>query len=164
MQIIPDPRVLLVQAVGFLLVLAVFKVYLFKPIMSILDARRGEIDDQYSDAEATRKTAEELRANYEQHLAAVDEEMRAKIAEALKEGQAMRDEIIADSRAKADSILTKAQDEIQREKEKALVELKTTVVDFTVNAAGKLIEANLDTDKNRKLVREFIGSLEEVAK
>ncbi|MCE5198458.1 MAG: F0F1 ATP synthase subunit B [Armatimonadota bacterium] len=164
MQIIPDPKVLLVQAIGFLLVLLVFKFFLFKPIMDILDARRAEIDNQYDTAESQRSLAEDLKAQYEKHLAEIDDEMRAKIAEAVKEGQSMREEIITDSREQADRILTRAQDEIQREKEKALVDLRSTVASLTIGAAGKLINENLDDAKHRELIGKYIDDLDEVTK
>ena len=164
MSIIPDWRVLIVQAGGFLLLLVVFKLFLFKPIMSVLDARRGEIENGYKDAEARQQAAEELRAQYEQRLASVEEEIRGKITEAIKDGQRMREEILADSRAKADGILTKAQEEIHREQEKAMVQLKTTVADLAISAAGKLIEEKLDPAKHRQLVTRFIDNLDEVAK
>jgi F-type H+-transporting ATPase subunit b len=164
LNIIPDWRVLIVQAGGFLLLLVVFKLFLFKPIMSVLDARRGEIEGGYKDAEARVQTAEELRAQYEQRLASVEEEIRGKITEAIKDGQRMREEILADSREKADGILTKAQEEIHREQEKAMVELKTTVADLAIGAAGKLIEEKLDPAKHRELVGRFIDNLDEVAK
>lgn len=164
MSIIPDLRVVLVQTLGFILVLAVFKLFLFKPILGILDARRREIENQYENAEADRKSAEEMKTQYEQHLTSVQEEIRAKMVEAMKEGQTMRDEILADSRTKADGMVQKAQEEIRREKEKALVELKGTVADLAVNAAGKLIQENLNTPKQRELVSKYIDELDEVSK
>lgn len=164
MEIIPDPKVLLVQAFGFLLVLVVLAKFLFKPIMDILDARRSEIENHYASAEAQRSMADELKADYEKRLSAIDEEMRAKITEAIKQGQAMRDEIITEGHARADQILTRAQQEITREKDFALAELKSKIADFTVTAAGKLIEEDLNDPKHRKLVNEFINELDEVAR
>ncbi len=154
-----DPRVLIVQIGGFILLLVVFKLFLFKPIGGILEARQNEVEASYRDAETQRDAAEQLKAEYQEHLASIEEEMRAKITEALKEGQAMRDEIIADSHAKAEDLLTKAEDEIQREKEKALAELKLTVAGLAVDAAGKLIRERLDDAKHRELVAAFIEDL-----
>lgn len=159
-----DPKVLIVQIGGFVLLLIVFKLFLFKPVLGMLDARRSEIEGRYSDAEAVQKTAEEIRSEYERHLAGVHDEIRSKITEAVKEGQAMREEIIADSRTKADDILTKAQEEIGRERDRAIAELKTTVVNLTVDAAGKLIEEKLDVDKHHELIGKFIDGLDGVAK
>ncbi len=155
-----DPKVLIVQLGGFALLLIVFKLFLFKPITGILEARQREISGQYEAAEADRKAADELKSEYQKHMAEVEEETRAKIADALKEGQAMRDQIIADSHAKADEILAKTQAELQREKDAALIELKKHVADLTVQAAGKLIEEKLDDAKHRQLVGKFIDDLD----
>lgn len=155
-----DPKVLIVQTGAFILLLIVFKLFLFKPVLGILDARRSEIESEYQDAENRRREADELRANYEQRLSAIEEEARAKIAEALKEGQAMRDEILADTRAQSERILTRAQEEIQRERDKVVHELRKHVADLAVEAAGKLIEEHLDDEKHRKLVAQFIDELE----
>ena len=164
MNIIPDWRTLVVQVGGFMLVLIVFKLYLFKPVLDLLDGRRNEIEGRYEDAESNRRDAEGLKSEYEQHLAGVEDEMRARITEAVKEGQAMREEILADSRAQAERILTKAQEEIRRERESAVVELKTTVADLAVDAAAKLIGEKLDHARHRKLIGKFIGGLDEVSK
>lgn len=164
MSIIPDLRVVLVQAIGFILVLVIFKLFLFKPIAAILDARRREVEEQFERAETQRRTADEFRTEYERHLAQIDQEMRAKIAEAVKEGQTMREEILSDSRTQADIILSKTQEEIRRERDKALFELKSTVAGLTIEAASKLIQQNLDTEAHRQLVSRFIDDLDEVAK
>ncbi len=160
MQIIPPWQVLVVQAGGFSLVVLVFAKYLFKPIMAILEARRAEIGNQYESAEEQLKSADELKSDYEKRLAGIEEEMRAKITEAIKDGQAMREEIISDSRTQADRILTKAQEEIVREKEIAFAELKGRVADLTIGATTKLIDENLDDKKHRDLIGKFIEDLE----
>lgn len=162
MQIIPEPKILIVQALGFLLVLGVFKYFLFQPILSILETRRKEIASEYENAEVQRLTAEELKADYERHLAQIAEETRTKIAEAVKEGQSMREEILADSRTQAEKILSRAQDEIARESEKAMAELKNKVADLTVEAAGKIIGESMDDQKHRQMVASFIDGLDEV--
>lgn len=160
MDIIPKGPVLIVQIGGFLLMLLIFKRFLFKPIQGILDARRREIDSQFENAEDDRKAAAELKVQYEQHLANVDAEMRAKITEAAKEGQTLREEIVAESRKQAEQVLARAQDEIGREKDKAVLEIKTRVADLAIGAAGKLIEESLDSAKHRQLVDRFIDDLE----
>lgn len=164
MELIPDWHALVTQAIGFGLVVIVFRLYLWGPILGIIEARRDEVAKQYSAAEDDRKAAEDLRAQYEKHLANIEAEMRAKITEAAKEGQALREDIIAESRAQAEQVLSRAQDEIGREKDKAILEIKTRIADLAVNAAGKLIEERLDSDKHRQLVDRFIDDLEGVSK
>ena len=160
MDIIPDPKVLLTQGLGFLLVLVVFRKFLWRPILDLIETRRNEVEGHFSAAEDDRKAAAELKAQYEHHLANVAAEMRAKITEAAKEGQVLREEIVAESRKQAEQVLARAQDEIGREKDKAVLEIKTRVANLAVGAAGKLIEESLDSAKHRQLVDRFIDDLE----
>ena len=156
---LPDPKSLLLSALGFLVVLLILRKLLFQAVADLLAARQREVSIYYSDAEESRKAADELKTQYETHLANTAEEMRVKIAEAIKEGQAMRDQIIAESRSKADGILTKAQEEILREKDKAIVELKGAMATLAVDAAGRLIQEKLDPEKHRQLIDGFIEDL-----
>jgi len=105
-----------------------------------------------------------LKAEYEKHLANIDAEMRAKITEAAKEGQALREEIIAEAREKAEQVLARAQEQIGREKDKAILEIKMRVADLAINAASKLVEERLDDEKHRQLVDRYIDDLEGVTK
>lgn len=163
-SVIPEWQALVTQAIGFLLVVLVFRRFLWGPIQGIIDARRDEVEKTYSDAEEDRAKAAELKDEYEKHMAEVETEMRAKITEAAKEGQALREDIVAEARQKADQILERAEEEIGREKDKAVMEIKTRVADLAVGAAGKLIEERLDDDKHRQLVVKFIDQLDEAAK
>ena len=164
MELIPNLYTLATQAVGFLLVVLVFWRYLWGPIQGIIDARRDQVEREYSAAEEDRKSAAELKADYDQHLANIDAEMRAKITEAAKEGQNLREEIVAEAREKAEQVLARAEEQIGREKDKAILEIRTRVANLAVNAAGKLIEERLDDEKHRQLVDRYIDDLEGVAK
>jgi F-type H+-transporting ATPase subunit b len=97
-------------------------------------------------------------------MANVEAEMRAKITEAAKEGQTLREEIVAEARQKAEQVMARAEDEIGREKDKAVLEIKTRVADLAVGAAGKLIEERMDDEKHRQLVGQFIDNLDEAAR
>ena len=132
--------------------------------MGIIDARRDEVENTYSAAEEDRRKAAELKAEYDKHLADVEAEMRAKITEAAKEGQAIREEIVAEARHKAERALARADEEIGREKDKAVLEIKTRVADLAVGAAAKLIEERMDEPKHSELVGKFIDDLDGAAK
>jgi len=164
MSILPEPRVLIMQALGFLIVLLVLRKFLFKAAGEVFEARQRDVESYYSAAEQDRKAAAELKADYEQHLANIESEMRAKITEAAKEAQTLRDEIIAEARQKAEQALARAEEQIGREKDKAILEIKTRVADLAVNAAAKLIGERLDDEKHRQLVDNYIDELEGIAK
>ncbi len=59
----------------------------------------------------------------------------------------------------------KANAEAQRLlEEKAILALRREAVDLSIAAASRVIEANLDTEANRKLVTEFLESLSKAEK
>jgi F-type H+-transporting ATPase subunit b len=53
-------------------------------------------------------------------------------------------------------MIDQAKEEIGREKQKALVELRAEVADLAIGAAGKILAANLDTPRQRALVDAMI--------
>ena len=59
-------------------------------------------------------------------------------------------------------MIEQAKEEIRREKEAALVQLRTEVADLAIMAAGKILDANLDTPKQRQLVDAAIKELTRV--
>src|SRR6266704_876353 len=68
--------------------------------------------------------------------------------------------LLAAAREEYDQLLVRARKESAEEKEKALLALRREAVDLTIAAASKLIEAQLDTEANRRLVTEYLEGLE----
>jgi len=155
-----DPRVLLIQIGGFVILLIVFKRYLFGPIAQVLESRRQEIASAYEEAEKERTSAAGLRADYEQRLRQIETEARERIQAAIKEGQQHRDALIAEARTEAERILRRGQEELERELAKARIQLREEVVDLAIESARRLIERSLDDAAHRRLVADFISSIE----
>ena len=59
---------------NLLIIFAIVKIFLIKPIHKILDARQAEIDKQYADAKAAQDSADELKTKYEASLSGVQAE------------------------------------------------------------------------------------------
>ena len=53
---------------NLLIIFAIVKIFLIKPIHKILDVRQAEIDKQYADAKAAQDSANELKGQYEASL------------------------------------------------------------------------------------------------
>ncbi|PMY12446.1 ATP synthase F0 subunit B, partial [Pseudomonas sp. FW305-BF8] len=51
-------------------------------------------------------------------------------------------------------------EEISAEKAKVLAEIRTHVVDLTLQASAKVVGENMDNDRNRRMVQEFIDGIE----
>ena len=60
---------------------------------------------------------------------------------------------------KCNDMLDKAKKEIEAEKAKALKEIKSVVVDLSVETASKIIRKNLDSNDNRKIAEDTVNSI-----
>ena len=56
-------------------------------------------------------------------------------------------------------MIGKAKTQIEAESQKAIQEIKSSVVDLSIEAAEKIIEKNLDSEDNRKLVDQTLDSM-----
>jgi F-type H+-transporting ATPase subunit b len=83
----------------------------------------------------------------------------------LTEGKAaaskLKDETLNAAKDQAKSILTEAEKQIQIEKDKAIAEIKSEVVDLSLTVAEKLINKNISREDNQALIDE---SLDHVTK
>ena len=56
-------------------------------------------------------------------------------------------------------MVEKAKIQIEAESQKAIQEIKSSVVDLSIEAATKILEKNLDSKDNRKLVDQTLDSM-----
>jgi len=82
------------------------------------------------------------------------------VAKARAVAEKERETLLARAREEYEQLLARARKEIDAEKEKAILELRREAVDLSIAAASKLIEGNLDSEANRRLVLEYLASLE----
>jgi F-type H+-transporting ATPase subunit b len=152
-------QALVLQTVAFLLLILVMRKYLFGPITGVLEARQSEVENTIGQLQHERQAMEASRQEYEARLAGIEAEARDRIQSALQEAQAMKDEIIGAARTDADRLVTRAREEVVREKQQALAELRTQVADLAIAAAGKILRRSMDDRTHRELVSDFINQV-----
>ena len=145
--------------ITFLLLLVVLKKIAWGPHLAALEARESEIKDALNAAEKAREEAERVSSDYKESIRKAQSESQQIIAEAKSAGEKVRSEIEKAANVKADEIVDKAKILIDAERVKAINEIKTVAVEISMSAASKLIEKNLDSEDNRKLVKEALEGI-----
>ncbi|HOM70669.1 MAG TPA: F0F1 ATP synthase subunit B [Armatimonadota bacterium] len=156
-----DPTIIVVNIIGFILLVWLLKRFLYRPITQMMDQRAEDIRSTYAAAETEKAAMEELRRDYEEQLADIEAEAHERIQAAIKEAHSIRDDIIADAREKSDAIILRGEEELAREREKAIVELREEVANLIISASSKLLERSLDDQSHRRLIDEFISGVGE---
>jgi F-type H+-transporting ATPase subunit b len=151
-----DVPKLLFQVINFLLLLYLANRFLFKPVLKLLDERESRIKKGLEDAEAAAKDRELAKAEREAALDEARKEAQAMVARANKIAEDSRAEILAEAKAQAEKVTARAREEITAEKDKAMAELRSTVADLALQAAGRLVRSEMDTPTQRRLVEDFL--------
>ncbi len=144
------------QVVNFLVLLYLANRFLFKRVLGLIEERNTRIEKGLEDAEAAARDRELARAEREAAVAEARREAQAMIARANKIAEDSRTEIVTQAREEAEKVTARARDEINAEKEKAMAELRATVADLALEAAGKLVRSEMDSTTQRRLVEDFL--------
>jgi F-type H+-transporting ATPase subunit b len=158
-----DPHVGLIiwTIITFLVVLLVLRKFAWPQLLASLDEREKRISDALAAAEQARQEAEEVLREHRQKIAAAEEEARKIVAEARAAGANVRQTIVSQAREEAERMLDQARTSIESEKRAAIAELRRETANLAIQAAGVLIDANLDDEKNRGLVDDLIAKIPE---
>jgi F-type H+-transporting ATPase subunit b len=148
--------------VTFLILLALLAKFAFKPIAQALDSRGQKIKQSIDDAEKSRAEAKKLMEDYQKQIAEARTEAGKVIEEARQLGERVRKEVVEKANAEASAVAQRAQEEIVRQKEKGIQELKDTVATLSVQIASKVIEKEVNEATHRQLIDNLIKDLGKV--
>ena len=154
-----NPQIVILQALGFLIVLLVLWKFVFGRVGGLLEERQQEITSRMEKLEADQHELDRLNAETRQRLNDIEAEGQAKIQAAVDEGNAERQHILDQARQEASAELERARVEIQREKDEAILELRGTVAEIAIDAASKIIDQTLDAEKHQHIIDESISRL-----
>jgi F-type H+-transporting ATPase subunit b len=145
----------------FLLLLAALWRLGWPALLKSVEERERKIQQQLDEAERARAEAARLLEEHKRTIAAARNEAQEMVAKARAVAEKERQTLLAKAREEYEQLLARARKEIGVEKEKAILELRREAVDLSIAAASKLVEAKLDTDANRRLVMDYLATLEQ---
>ncbi len=154
-----EPGMLIWTFITFGLLLWLLKKFAWKPMLGMLEKRETKIREDLQRAEDARADGERLLTEHRKLLKNSELEARKILDEAKSSAESMRQSIVESANEQARQMTAQAKAEIQREKDTALLQLREEVADLAIRAAGKILGTELDADKHRKLVDDFIGNL-----
>ncbi len=145
--------------ITFLVVLVILRGTVWKPVLQALDQREAGIKEALEGAERVRQQAQSMLEEQERRAAAADAEARETVRLAREAAQRAGQEIIEAARKEAQQAVTQARLRIESEQRAAVAELRREVGELVVKAASAVISANLDDERNRRLVDELIAGI-----
>src|SRR5919202_1497212 len=144
------------HVINFLVLLALLRLVLYKPVVGMLDARAQRVRDSMEQAEAARRAAEQAEADRQALLAETRRE--AEQIRARADEQAKR--ILADAEARANERQQKAEPQAETAarqiEERVMNQVRLQLADLVVTAVDRVTRSALDANAQRGLVQQFL--------
>ena len=154
-----NPGLTLWTGITFLVLLVVLGKFAWGPIVKMLAERERTIRDAIESAKKERAEAKRLLGEQKQALQVAQREAAEIAKRNAQEVEKLRQELTDRARKEADELIATARRQVAEEISKARAELKAQVVDLAIDAAARLVKANLDDKAQRALVEEYIAQL-----
>ena len=156
-----DPGLFVWTILTFLVLLGVLAKFAWNPLLKMLQDRENLIRSSLDDAEKAQMELARLNSEREDIINKARSEAQTILAEGKAAASKLKDETLNGAKVQAKSILSDAERQIQIEKDKAIAEIKSEVVDLSLSVATKLIKKNISREDNQALIDD---SLENVTK
>ena len=147
---------------SFLLLVWVLAKFAWGPLMRMMETRRSNVENMLSQAEEDRRQAEQIKREYQEEMQKARQEAQEVIANATKLSETRSAEILAAANEEADKIKKSALVDIERERDKAIADVKNQVADLSVLVAEKIIRQKLDMAGHGQLIDQFIQEVGEL--
>src|SRR5512135_2958599 len=127
-----NPGLILWTIITFVVVLVILRRSAWKTLLAALTAREEKIRTSLEQAEHAQQEAARLLEENRKQLALADEQSQRIIRDGRDLGERLKAEILEKAGSGAQHMIEQAKDEIGREKEKALHQLRAEVADLAI--------------------------------
>jgi len=145
------------SAVTFVIFLILLGRFAWKPLIQALDEREGKVRGDISAAESARIKAEQMLAEHSKRMAQVHEEIRALLAEAAKDGDALKQDIVGKAQKEAEAAKQRALSEISRARDSALKDLFDVMANEVAQATQHVLGRSVNAADQDRLIEEALA-------
>jgi F-type H+-transporting ATPase subunit b len=157
--ILPETNEIIWGSIAFLIILAGLWRFGMPAVRSAMEQRTERIRNSLDEAEQAKTDAESARADYQRQLSEAKGEAARIIEEARQQADAVRRDLTQRAEQEAQELRQRNAEQLEAERARVLGELRGQVAVLAVDAAERVVRANLDSEANRRLVEDYITNL-----
>ncbi len=148
---------LIIVVLNFILLLIVLNKLLFKSISKFLKERQKKIEQDLINAEDAKKKAAELVLLKEEEFHKSAQEARKLKEIAKHEAEKNADSLIQSAKFKEREILKETESKLEREREKAIEEIKADIIGLVSSVTGKILAKDLNNEDDKVFIDQLIS-------
>jgi F-type H+-transporting ATPase subunit b len=142
--------------ISFVILFALLRLFLYKPVMKMLDERSQKIKESMEQAEATKGEYAHAEEEVKKLISKAREDGQALVGQATQIGEKLKEEAKEGARKEAQVIVDRTRAELEEERDRIIDDLRREFVDISISAAEKVIKETLDKERHRKLIEEAL--------
>ena len=143
---------LIAYLLNFTILLIVLTKFAYKPILKILDERSSNIKDSLELADKVREESAHQQAQLDDQLVEARKQGQSIIEDARSAAEKLSDQEREKSKKEAEEFLVKAKNDIERERDSAMDELRSNFGGLAVSAAEQIIQRSLDENTHKDII------------
>lgn len=156
----PDSGLVIWTIVTFLCLVFLLQKFAWGPLLGAIEERESKMKADLDGARAARDQAQAIKTDLEAQMTKVEAKSRDMLAQAAKDGEALRASLKAAAEADAQKIRDKTMAELGEEKRRLVGELRKEVVELSVMAAEKLVRKSVDDGVQKSVLDSFFKDLD----
>jgi len=142
--------------INFVILFALLSLFLYKPVMKMLDERSKRIKEGVERAEATREEYARAGEEVKKLISKAREEGQVLVSQAALVGERLKEAAKEGARKEAQAIVDRTRAELEEERDRIIDDLRREFVDISISAAEKVIKETLDRERHRRLIEETL--------
>lgn len=154
-----DWKLLLAQAINFLIVLAVLYRFLYRPLLKLLDDRKHRIESSLAEAKRIEVELKNLAAERQASERQAKQQAEEIMAAAEKEAEVRRQEVITKMKAEAQQTLAEAKQRFEAEREESMRQLRQQAARFITQALTKVVGKLPSGEVDKKFISEAVDEV-----
>lgn len=155
-----DWKILLAQIINFIILVYLLKRFAFTPLLKILRERKEKIEEGVKNSEQAKQQLEEAKQDREKVLEKAQEKAADWVRQGKERGKEKEEKIIQYAEEEKQKLLEEAKQRGEQEVSKMIWSQKQKTRDLGLGLAEKILREKIDSEKDEKLIKEFLSSME----
>lgn len=155
-QLFPNIWTLLAQWGATFILYLVFKKYLYKPVVNLLDKRSMKMQEDLAEAKAARELAQAQHQKAQETYQQAVETGQQMVDESRREAETLKSDIVKEAKAQANHQIEMAQSQIEGQRKQMLQSVQDEVVEVAMMATHKLLEKEVDEKSQREAINQML--------
>ena len=147
---------LISNLINFAILLIVLRLFLYKPVLRLLDERKRRIQEGLERAEQAAAQASASETEAREAIERAQQQSREFVQQAQEAAAQLRAQLEERARADAERIVARARDEVRVERDQAIEQLRREFADLTITAAERVTRQSLDRAAHQRLIDEVL--------